>query len=310
MLHWVRVKVSKKKRRFPDRRYDLDLVYISEHIIAMGYPAQGIESCYRNKYSAVRRFLDERHEDHYMVYNLCSESKRQYQASLFDFRVQAFGFEDHNPPVFDYIRQFCLHASGWLNAHPENIVVAHCKAGKGRTGVMICALLVHSGTQPDIETALAVYARARTVNSKGVTIPSQRRYLFYYERFLRSGLPLECAMVPRPCTVTKVAFEGLPDPFFSKSVTLELSNFETVIAEFKGPVKGREDRSLVFSGITAELTGDFRIAPIKGKKRFCFAWFNSEYIDHETVLERSEIDQAHKAKAFSDAFKMTVSAHH
>jgi phosphatidylinositol-3,4,5-trisphosphate 3-phosphatase/dual-specificity protein phosphatase PTEN len=310
MFNWVRVKVSRKKQRFQEGHYDLDLAYITDRIIAMGYPAQGFESCYRNDYPVVRRFLDERHSDHYMVYNLCSESDRQYDAALFDSRVQTFGFEDHNPPVFDSIRQFCLHAAAWLVADTENVIAVHCKAGKGRTGLMICALLLHMDQQPNVEAALAVYGRTRTHNGKGVTIPSQRRYIFYYERFLRSELPQQCEMVPRPCTLTKVAFDGLPNAFFSRSVTLEISTFERVVAEIKAPEKRRETMTLEFSGFAVEITGDFKIAPMKGKNEFCFAWFNSEYVDDETVLTRQEIDQAHKAKTFSDQFKMKVWVNH
>ena len=41
--------------------YDLDLTYISERLIAMGYPSDGAEALYRNKYDDVRRFLDDFH---------------------------------------------------------------------------------------------------------------------------------------------------------------------------------------------------------------------------------------------------------
>ena len=34
--------VSKKKCRYKDGKYDLDLTYISERIIAMGYPAEKV----------------------------------------------------------------------------------------------------------------------------------------------------------------------------------------------------------------------------------------------------------------------------
>lgn len=57
MASFARHLVSKKKRRFIEDGFDLDLVFITENLVAMGFPAQGKESLYRNPLGEVQRFL-------------------------------------------------------------------------------------------------------------------------------------------------------------------------------------------------------------------------------------------------------------
>lgn len=65
--------VSKNKRRFKEGDFDLDLSYILDNIIAMGFPSEGSSALIRNSMEEVQRFLDTRHPHQYKVYNLCSE---------------------------------------------------------------------------------------------------------------------------------------------------------------------------------------------------------------------------------------------
>ena len=78
---------------------------ITEKIIAMGFPAENIESIYRNSMQDVRRFFDSVHPGHYKVYNLCEE--RKYDHSNFN-QVAEFPFQDHQAPTFSLIYEFCL----------------------------------------------------------------------------------------------------------------------------------------------------------------------------------------------------------
>ena len=60
--------VSEGRIRMHKRNYDLDLVNITKRIIAMGYPATGCESLYRNSFKDVKQFLNEEHGQKFKVY--------------------------------------------------------------------------------------------------------------------------------------------------------------------------------------------------------------------------------------------------
>ncbi len=104
--------VSKKKRRYVDDGFNLDLSYIDKNIIAMGFPAENVESLYRNSLDEVKRFLEQKHRDRYFIYNLCSE--RFYDPKKFHGRVENCPFDDHHPPRFKDIGPFCQSVQRWL----------------------------------------------------------------------------------------------------------------------------------------------------------------------------------------------------
>jgi phosphatidylinositol-3,4,5-trisphosphate 3-phosphatase/dual-specificity protein phosphatase PTEN len=42
-MDWLRKIVSGNRRRFNDKKYDLDITYITKRVLAMSFPASGIE---------------------------------------------------------------------------------------------------------------------------------------------------------------------------------------------------------------------------------------------------------------------------
>ncbi len=177
--------VSEGRIRMHRRNYDLDLVYITRRIIAMGYPATGCESFYRNSFADVKQFLTEEHGNKYKVYNLCMEKSRIYKKTAFGGpKVSLFPFQDHQSCPVKLMLEFCIDVCIFLLKDDENVAAVHCKAGKGRTGTMICAYLLFTGVALNSVNAFEMYGTRRSKEKRGVTVPSQRRYIQHFETYL------------------------------------------------------------------------------------------------------------------------------
>eukprot|EP00271_Cylindrocystis_brebissonii_P011766 TRINITY_DN29703_c0_g1_i1.p1 TRINITY_DN29703_c0_g1~~TRINITY_DN29703_c0_g1_i1.p1 ORF type:complete len:474 (+),score=75.12 TRINITY_DN29703_c0_g1_i1:168-1589(+) len=196
---YIRQLVSKRRKRFVTKKYNLDLSYITERIIAMSYPAENLESLFRNPIWQVQDLLSSHHPGHYKVYNLCSEA--QYSPHFFEGRIEHLPVDDHHTPPLRLVKAFCESVHTWLAEDPENVAVVHCRAGKGRTGIMVCCYLVLTGMSA--QQALDFYSEKRTTNQQGVTIASQRRYVGYWASLVHPGVerPQEVSL-PEPVKLT------------------------------------------------------------------------------------------------------------
>jgi protein-tyrosine phosphatase len=97
---------------------------------------------------------------------LFSCSERWYEPSKFNGRSAYYPFDDHNPPPFEMIEPFCQDVHQHLAEDENSVACVHCKAGKGRTGVMICCYMLHSRQFEESWRALQYYGEARTQNAK------------------------------------------------------------------------------------------------------------------------------------------------
>eukprot|EP00435_Cladocopium_sp_Y103_P011094 s848_g2.t2 len=163
-----------------------DLAYISERILAMSFPAQDLEAQFRNPMAEVQRFLRSRHPKH-RVYNLCKEEGRRYDDECFREVRRRITFFDHTICPLQRLVELLEEQHRFLGEDKNNVVVIHCKAGKGRTGLVCSCLLLREGIKSDACKALETYAKKRTYDGKGVTIPSQIRYVKLYSQFLQDG---------------------------------------------------------------------------------------------------------------------------
>ncbi|KLO17639.1 hypothetical protein SCHPADRAFT_867729 [Schizopora paradoxa] len=150
MANYLRKLVSGKKARFKDESLDveLDLVYVTDHLIVMGYPASGAEGIYRNRRDDAKKFLEHRHGKDFWIFNFCPTSENSYPSSFFEGRVSRYPFPDHHAPPLAILPLAAREIRQWLSGSPERVAVLHCKAGKGRSGTLACAYLLSLDEPP------------------------------------------------------------------------------------------------------------------------------------------------------------------
>ncbi|XP_052201512.1 phosphatidylinositol 3,4,5-trisphosphate 3-phosphatase and protein-tyrosine-phosphatase PTEN2A [Diospyros lotus] len=314
--------VSQNKRRYQEGGFDLDMTYITENIIAMGFPAGDmssgffgyVEGFYRNHMEEVIKFFETHHKGKYKVYNLCSE--RLYDASLFEGKVASFPFDDHNCPPIQLITLFCQSAYSWLKEDIENVVVVHCKAGMARTGLMISSLLLYLKFFPTAEESIDYYNQKRCIDGKGLVLPSQIRYVKYFERVLTyfggeipsgrrcmlRGFRLHrCPYWIRP-SITVSDHNGAIFTTKKHPRTKDLSPEDFW---FSAPKKGIMVFALPGEPGLTELAGDFKVH-FHDRQGDFYCWLNTTMIENRKFLTTSDLDGFDKRKLPSPGFQVEV----
>ncbi|KAI4298492.1 hypothetical protein L6164_032043 [Bauhinia variegata] len=314
--------VSQNKRRYQEGGFDLDMTYITENIIAMGFPAGDmssgffgyVEGFYRNHMEEVIKFFETHHKDKYKVYNLCSE--RLYDASLLEGKVASFPFDDHNCPPVQLIISFCHSAYSWLKEDIENIVVVHCKAGMARTGLMISSLLLFLKFFPTAEESIDYYNQKRCFDGKGLILPSQIRYVKYFERVLTyfngenpparrcmlRGFRLHrCPYWIRP----SITVSNHNDVLFSTKKHSRTKDLSPEDFWFSAPKKGVMVFALPGETGLTELAGDFKIH-FHDRQGDFYCWLNTTITENKKVLNTSDLDGFDKRKLPSPGFMVEV----
>lgn len=154
---------------------------------------------------------------------LFRRSEKKYDLSRFE-KVGNYPFLDHQAPPFTTLVNVCEDAAEYLSRDTKNVVAIHCKAGKGRTGTVIAALLLRLKLADDALTALKIYDQQRTIDSYGVTVPSQRRYVDYYNFMLRNKTLYE-ENKDMSITMKQIVMHNIPESMKdSRDFRLEILN--------------------------------------------------------------------------------------
>jgi hypothetical protein len=111
-------------------------------------------------------------------------------------------------PPLEMLQEACASIHSWLAADPSHVVAVHCKTGRGRSALLLCCAMAHHAARGGAPGGadrpcspldwLSRLAALRATDENRLTLPSHRRYLFYFERMLRgepAGPPLSLRSV-------------------------------------------------------------------------------------------------------------------
>nr|XP_027201464.1 cyclin-G-associated kinase-like [Dermatophagoides pteronyssinus] len=162
-------------------RQDLDMTFYTSRLLVMSYPAEGLESAYRNHIDDVRAVLESR-DAPYLVVNI---SGRSYDHSIkFGPKIQVIDGGGSNnywkdskriAPLYSII-SLCDQIFKWMNLNNRNTIVIHCMDGKNNSSILTISFLILIGLFNDYHQALKFFLLKR--NPLDLTI-SQYRYLGY-----------------------------------------------------------------------------------------------------------------------------------
>ncbi|XP_029789721.1 tensin-1 isoform X3 [Suricata suricatta] len=185
---------------------ELDLVYVTERIIAVSFPSTANEENFRSNLREVAQMLKSKHGGSYLLFNL---SERRPDITKLHAKVLEFGWPDLHTPALEKICSVCKAMDTWLNAEPHNVVVLHNKGNRGRIGVVIAAYMHYSNISASADQALDRFAMKRFYEDKIVPIgqPSQRRYVHYFSGLLSGSIKMN----NKPLFLHHVIMHGIPN---------------------------------------------------------------------------------------------------
>ncbi|XP_060008121.1 tensin-1 isoform X1 [Lagenorhynchus albirostris] len=185
---------------------ELDLVYVTERIIAVSFPSTANEENFRSNLREVAQMLKSKHGGNYLLFNL---SERRPDITKLHAKVLEFGWPDLHTPALEKICSVCKAMDTWLNADPHNVVVLHNKGNRGRIGVVIAAYMHYSNISASADQALDRFAMKRFYEDKIVPIgqPSQRRYVHYFSGLLSGSIKMN----NKPLFLHHVIMHGIPN---------------------------------------------------------------------------------------------------
>lgn len=287
----------------------LNLSYITDGIYLMCQPSVK-DVIKRNDIRIIHDYIVEQcGNDNYYIINLHLDN---YDKRVFDNRVLYIPFPDHCAPRIEYFINVSKEMDRIRRENNNCKLFIHCKAGRGRSGTVYCAYEIFNGKMNYIE-AIDIVNRLRSPKNMCITIPSQKRFLQYFQYFCKCGKPERKSILIKKIEfipglgrkTNLVIIKGIPyedKPFYKKEFdgnVITFNNDEIIVEEEF--VIDLIDDGAELNCVNCQINTDYLIPELH----------DIQTVDDMLVVHfnKDELDGPHhrsKGKNFPDGFSMNI----
>nr|XP_058929538.1 tensin-3 isoform X5 [Kogia breviceps] len=291
---------------------ELDLTYITERIIAVSFPAGCSEESYLHNLQEVTRMLRSKHGDNYLVLNL---SEKRYDLTKLNPKILDVGWPELHAPPLDKVCTICKAQEAWLNSDAHNVVVIHCRGGKGRIGVVISSYMHFTNVSASADQALDRFAMKKFYDDKlsALMQPSQKRYV----QFLSGLLSGTVKMNASPLFLHFVILHGTPNFDSGGACRPFLKLYQAMQPMYTSGIYnvGPENQSRIYIAIEPAqlLKGDIMVKCYHKKYRsatrdviFRLQFHTGAVQGYGLVFAKEDLDNASKDDRFPDDGKIEL----
>jgi protein-tyrosine phosphatase len=163
----------------------LNISYITDKILAMASPY----TLTKEKFNLFQNFFNEIFNDNIIIISLCNEEKKKYNEKLFGEKIKyiLFPINDHETVSIKSIHEFIIFIDKEVKINNKYIII-HCHRGKGRTGLILSCYFLYKNVCNGSEEAIDLFNKKRCIDNSCVKNPTQRKYVKYYEEFIKEKL--------------------------------------------------------------------------------------------------------------------------
>lgn len=302
---------------------DSNITFITQRIIVMPCPSEGIESAYKtNHIEDVKMFIDQRFQvSKLSVYNLGPRCARLPPP----VRTVECGFiYQPNPPkapILSHMFALAEDMYGFLQNDTKNVIIIQSPdGGKAIAATMVCALMLYSQLIREPEDAIQMFAVKRTPpNMK----PSEIRYTYYMADIVRSHFPHY-----KPITLVSINFSPIPRMTKARDgcrLFIEVSADDRVaistLQDYERMRLYHVSEGKVNIPLNITLCGDIVVTLYHARNtivnmgrpqglKICQLQFHSGFIPEEETLlsfNRSELDDIPDAEHVPNNFNLSLS---